>query len=92
LATAGLLLVGGILALLLFRIPHSTVRNPEALPLPDKPSIVVLPFTNISDDPSQDYFSDGITEDITTDLAKISSLFVIARNSAFTYKGKAGLK
>jgi TolB-like protein/Tfp pilus assembly protein PilF len=60
-----------------------------ALPLPDKPSIVVLPFTNLSGDPDQDYFSDGITEDITTGLAKISSLFVIARNSAFTYKGKA---
>jgi TolB-like protein/Flp pilus assembly protein TadD len=49
----------------------------------------VLPFVNMSDDPKQDYFSDGITEDITSDLSKISSLFVIARNSAFTYKGKA---
>jgi adenylate cyclase len=57
--------------------------------LPDKPSIVVLPFTNMSNDPDQDYFSDGITEDITSDLSKISSLFVIARNSAFSYKGKA---
>ncbi|MBI3799599.1 MAG: tetratricopeptide repeat protein [Deltaproteobacteria bacterium] len=59
------------------------------LPLPDKPSIVVLPFANMGNDPSQDYFSEGITEDITTDLSKISSLFVISRNSAFTYKGKA---
>src|SRR5262249_58755986 len=59
------------------------------LPFPDKPSIVVLPFANMSNDPEQEYFSDGITEDITTDLSKISSLFVIARNSAFTYKGKA---
>jgi adenylate cyclase len=59
------------------------------LPFPDKPSIVVLPFTNMSNDPSQDYFSDGITEDITTDLSRIASLFVIARNSAFTYKDKA---
>jgi adenylate cyclase len=59
-----------------------------ALPLPDKPSIVVLPFVNMSNDPAQEYFSDGITEDITTDLSKTSSLFVIARNSAFTYKGK----
>ena len=49
----------------------------------------MLPFVNMSEDPRQEYFSDGITEDITTDLSKISSLFVIARNSAFTYKGKA---
>jgi adenylate cyclase len=59
------------------------------LPLPDKPSLIVLPFINLSSDPEQEYFSDGITEDITTDLSKISSLFVISRNSAFTYKGKA---
>jgi TolB-like protein/class 3 adenylate cyclase/Flp pilus assembly protein TadD len=60
-----------------------------ALPLPDKPSIVVLPFINMSNDPEQEYFSDGFTEDLTTDLSKVSGLFVIARNSAFTYKGKA---
>ncbi len=59
------------------------------LPLPDKPSIAVLPFINLSGDPEQDYFSDGLTKILTGDLSKISSLFVIARNSAFTYKGKA---
>ncbi len=60
-----------------------------AFPLPDKPSIAVLPFTNMSDDPGQEYFADGITEDLITDLSKISGLFVIARNSTFTYKGKS---
>ncbi len=59
-----------------------------ALPLPDKPSIAVLPFTNLSDDPKQGYFSDGITNDIITDLSKFRSLFVIASNSVFVYKGK----
>ena len=60
-----------------------------ALPIPDKPSIAVLPFDNLSNDPQQEYFSDGITEDLITDLSQISGLFVIARNSTFTYKGKA---
>jgi len=59
-----------------------------AFPLPDKPSIAVLPFINMSDDTSQEYFVDGITEDLITDLSKLSSLFVISRNSTFTYKGK----
>ena len=59
------------------------------LPLPDKPSIAVLPFLNLSSDPQQDYFADGISEDITTELSRFNALFVIARNSAFTYKGRA---
>jgi TolB-like protein/Flp pilus assembly protein TadD len=60
-----------------------------AFPLPDKPSIAVLPFTNMSGDAEQEYFVDGITEDLITDLSKLSGLFVIARNSTFTYKGKS---
>ena len=60
-----------------------------AFPLPDKPSIAVLPFTNMSDDTQQEYFADGMTEDLITDISKVSGLFVIARNSVFTYKGKA---
>ena len=59
------------------------------LELPDKPSIAVLPFNNMSGDPEQDYFSDGITKDIITDLSRFRSLFVIARNSSFSYKGQA---
>ncbi len=61
----------------------------EPLPLPDKPSIVVLPFVNLSADPEQEYFSDGITEDILTALSYFSDLFVIARNSSFAYKGQS---
>ncbi len=57
--------------------------------LPDKPSIAVLPFTNMSDDPEQEYFSDGIAEDIITELSRFSELFVIARNSSFVFKGKS---
>ena len=60
----------------------------SALPLPDRPSIAVLPFTNMSGDPEQEYFSDGITEDIITELSRFSELFVIASNSSFQYKGK----
>lgn len=60
----------------------------STLLLPDKPSIAVLPFTNMSGDPEQEYFSDGLTEDLLTDLSKLSALFVIARNSSFAYKGK----
>ena len=75
------------------RISHPPVevasKEKMAFPLPDKPSIAVLPFVNMSEDPKQEYFSDGITEEIITALSKIPRFFVIARNSTFTYKGKA---
>ena len=58
------------------------------LPLPDKPSIAVLAFDNLSGDPEQEFFSDGLSEEIITALSKIQNIFVIARNSSFTYKGK----
>src|SRR6202043_129602 len=66
-------------------------REPSrpALPLPDRPAIAGLPFTNMTDDPAQDYFSDGISEDIITALSKLRWFFVIARNSSFVYKGRA---
>src|SRR5207247_1105150 len=70
----------------------TTARVPTpatALSPPGKPSIAVLPFDNMSGDPEQAYFADGITEDLITDLSKVSGLFVIARNSTFAYKGKA---
>jgi adenylate cyclase len=60
-----------------------------ALPLPDKPSVAVLPFTNMSAEPEQEFFADGIAEDVITALSRYPSLFVIARNSSFTYKGRA---
>jgi TolB-like protein len=69
----------------------ATVKSPatSALPLPDKPSIAVLPFANMSGDPEQEYFADGMVEEIITALSRIRWLFVIARNSSFTYKGQA---
>jgi adenylate cyclase len=67
----------------------STVGAQGALPLPDKPSIAVLPFTNMSEVPDQEYFADGITEDIITELSRFRDLFVIARNSSFSYKGRS---
>jgi adenylate cyclase len=67
----------------------SAPSTERLLPLPDKPSIAVLPFQNMSGDPEQEYFADGIVEDIITALSRFKSLFVIARNSSFTYKGKA---
>ncbi len=73
-----------------FRPPHMEVVSVKrmAFALPDKPSIAVLPFVNMSGDPEQEYFSDGITEDLITDISQISGLFVIGRNSTFAYKGK----
>ena len=66
------------------------LRNaPVPIELPDKPSVAVLPFANMSDDPQQEYFADGVVEDIITELSRFRSLFVIARNSSFTYKGKS---
>jgi len=71
--------------------PEFEPVSPDAMahPLPDKPSIAVLPFDNMSDDPQQEYFVDGMTEDLITDLSKLSELFVIARNSVFAYKDQA---
>ena len=70
----------------LMRETEPTAENP-ALPLPDKSSIAVLPFTNMSGDPEQEYFSGGMTDTLITDLSKISGLFVVARHSTFAYKG-----
>jgi adenylate cyclase len=74
-----------------FRIASgaSATAARKALPLPAKPSIAVLPFENMSGDPDQEYFADGIVEEITTALSRFRSLFVIARNSSFSYKGRA---
>jgi TolB-like protein/class 3 adenylate cyclase/Flp pilus assembly protein TadD len=95
LALAAILVLGAGAALiwnfyLRSATPPAEVASEErmAFPLPDKPSIAVLPFVNLSEDPKQEYFADGMTEDLITDLSKISGLFVIARNSTFTYKGK----
>ena len=71
-----------------FRVRLGEAEHP-ALPLPDKPSLAVLPFQNMSGDPEQEYFADGVTEDIITALSHFRSLFVIARNSTFAYKGKS---
>src|SRR5260370_38183253 len=75
------------------RPPTPTASIPpaqkSALPLPNMPSIAVLPFTNMSGDRDQEYFSDGITDDLISALSRLPHLFVIARTSSFTYKGKA---
>jgi len=69
--------------------PMQSIPQSAVLPLPDKPSIAVLPFANMSGDPEQEYFADGMVEEIITALSRIRWLFVIARNSSFTYKGEA---
>jgi adenylate cyclase len=71
------------------RLTGPAAPAPRGLALPDKPSIAVLPFNNMSGDPEQEYFADGMVEDIITDLSRFRNLFVIARNSSFTYKGRA---
>src|SRR6266498_1540156 len=71
------------------RLSGAALSSRPALPLPDKPSIAVLPFQNMSGDPAQEYFADGIVEEITTALSRFRQLFVIARNSSFAYKGHA---
>jgi adenylate cyclase len=70
--------------------PAETTLSSVALALPDKPSVAVLPFANMSSDPEQEFLADGIAEDIITPLSRLPSLFVIARNSSFTYKGAVG--
>ena len=85
-----LLVAGGAVIWKSYIAPPMELASAEkmAFPLPDKPSIAVLPFDNMSGDPEQEYFSDGLTEQIITNLSKLPELFVIARNSTFTYKGK----
>jgi len=87
-------IVAIVISIAYLLVPTTPMEEPAsiermAFPLPDKPSIAVLPFNNISDDAQQEYFADGMTEDLITDISKISGLFVIARNSVFTYKGKS---
>jgi adenylate cyclase len=87
---AGLGAVGGLVWWQPWAPETAPISQESArLPLPDKPSIVVLPFANMGGDPEQEYFADGMTDDLITDLSKLSGLFVISRNSAFTYKAKA---
>jgi adenylate cyclase len=95
LVAAGLLLIAGTLVTVrYFPVPspntqHALRTTQASLPLPDKPSIAVLPFVNMSNDPEQEYFSDGMTDDLIAGLSNLSGLLVISRHSAFTYKGKA---
>ena len=70
-------------------IGNGVASNRSVVPLRDKPSIAVLPFQNMSDDSEQEYFGDGVAEDVITALSRYPSLFVIARGSCFTYKARA---
>ena len=91
-SVAGIVIVAVALGIWQLYMRRPTVEPASikkmAHPLPEKPSIAVLPFDNMSGDPDQEYFSDGLTEEIITDLSKTPKMFVIARNSTFTYKGK----
>jgi TolB-like protein/class 3 adenylate cyclase len=93
------LLTGGVIALVILigatflwlqlsSSERETVPVDAQVPIPDQPSVAILPFVNMSNDPDQEFFVDGMTEDLITDLSKVSGLFVIARNSVFTYKNK----
>jgi len=92
----GIVLIVIVAAVAIWRLylrpvpPHVEVASKEkmAFPLPDKPSIAVLPFANLSDDPKQEHFADGLTEEVINTLSRVPTLFVIASNSVFTYKGK----
>jgi len=70
-------------------LPQRPTETKPALPLPDKPSIAILPFADLGGDPEQEYFADGMVEEIIIALSKVRWFFVIARNSSFTYKGRA---
>src|SRR5262249_43227270 len=82
------LIAGVLLALLGGGLSVWQMVSRQLSPLSNKPSIAVLPFVNMSSDSEQDYFSDGMTEDVITDLSRLAGLSVIARNSVFTYKGR----
>jgi len=90
---AAVLMLAVAVGILQFNIRRPSVepasQEKKAFPLPDIPSIAVLPFDNLSDDPNQEYFTDGMTDELITNLSKISGLSVISRNSSFTYKGKS---
>ena len=93
-AIVGLIIVaGGLIGWNLFLQQSKKIEpasmDKMAYPLPDKPSIAVLPFVNMSDDPKQEYFSDGMSEDLITDLSRISGLLVLSRSTTFVYKGQS---